>query len=393
MPEIEAIIETDELPIIGAPADAAPVVEPVVEPIVDTPPAPATAAEPAPAPVVEPLPENLETDKDLPFFKKEEEPVVEPVVEPVKEELEDLFSADLFETPAEPVVEEPVVEEEAFVTEFFTEAGDLFGDKKVNTTKELVDLVKNTIENSKTLIAIDTSKYTKEQIALHEHLASEKSINEFVDIAAPYLNFMSNTDDQKVRTYLIHEKGIPENEVQEEVNRLIEADEWDDTVEIINTAILQLKDDAIASRVEQIKNDSLALTTRASTIAQQEQTEMITVLDGMEEFMGIKLPDTFKAQLKSEITSGMLTKKNNNAQTQVKARLYDLVGERIQKQQDAQRQLERDQAYNRGLETGQGILYNKPPRIESPGHMKPNESKDEKAGFRNIDSDAIDTNT
>jgi predicted metalloprotease with PDZ domain len=120
---------------------------------------------------------------------------------------------------------------------------------------------------------------------------------------------------------------------------------------------------------------------------------MISALDEMNDFMGMKLPDSFKAQLKKEITTGQFTQKNNNARTQVKARLYDLVGDKIMSQFQQSLETERELAFNRGLEKGQGTLYNKPPKTNSPGHVKPTDDnyKDEKAGFRGIDADAIDT--
>ncbi len=390
----EGNIDTDDMPII-APVVVEPIVtEPVVAPVV-TP----IVAEPVPAAAPITLPENLETDELILFAPKpaEPEPVVktEPVVEApvaanaVDAPADEIFTTDLF---TEAPVEVPTVTEDKFVTDFFTEAGDVFGEAKATTAKELAALVKTTVAAAKTIVEIDTTKYTAEQLALHTHLQSDKSVTEFADVAAPYLTFLSKSDDDKVRSYLVHEKGFKEADVQDEFDRLVEDDKWDDTVKEINSTIITLKNEAVAERVAKITADSVAISAKNATLTQTEQAAMVTAIDGLNEFMGMQLPDTFKTQLKAEITSGQLTKKNNNAQTQVKARLYDLVGDRIMSGFQKQLETEKESAYNRGLAAGQGSLYNKPPTTDSPGHMKPNEhSNDEKAGFRNIDEDSIQT--
>lgn len=343
------------------------------------------------------IPENLESDEEFAFFKTEEKKEEEVKEKEVKEEVktdEEIFSEKLFEEEAKENAKAEEVKTDPFVTEFLTETKDILGEIEVRSAKELATVVKNAVANATTKTEIDTSRYTSDQIALHEHLSTEKGIIEFADIAKPFIQFFAKNDDEKVESYLIHEKGITDPaKIQEEFERLVETNEWDNTVKTVNTLILDLQQKALQERIDKITEESKTVQSANSTLVIKEQNELLKAIDDTNEFMGIPIPDTFKAKIKKEIADGLFTKKNNNAQTQIKARLYDLVGAQIIDQKNRTLENEKAEAYARGLRKGQGALHNTPPVIDKPGHsIAKDVLKNQLEGFRNIDDDAIDNN-
>lgn len=388
--EPEGIIEADELPVTVPKEEPVKTDEVIPEVIADSPPADVPEIELV-------LPGNIQTDDEIPVLKPEAEKAEEKQ-EPEKPEekadpAEEIFDEKLFEEKAEEKAEEPAIANDTFVAEFLTETKDIFGDVEIKTAKDLAERVKAEIENAKTKVEIDTSKYTAEQLAVFDYLKEENSVTDFADVTKVYVDFLAKTDDEKMEAYLIHEKGMTDpTERREEFDRLVDEDKWDATINQINQTIVNLKNQAIQERVAKLATDRAALTETTNKVVESERKQLETTLDEMTDFMDFPLPATFKQQLKKEIETGLLTKKNNNASTQLKARLFDLVGARILAQHKANLEAEKNAAYERGLLKGQGALHNTPPIIDKPGHQKSKDfDRDEKAGFRNIDSDAIST--
>ena len=120
---------------------------------------------------------------------------------------------------------------------------------------------------------------------------------------------------------------------------------------------------------------------------------MLAIVDRTEKFMGTKLPDNVRNYIKKEISTGKLARENNNAETQVLARLFSLYGSRILKQiQDEAKNASRD-SYNKGLKKEKGKLHNLPPKKQTQDAIeqkKQTEIVDPLAMFANIEEDSID---
>lgn len=356
-------------------------------------------------PIPEVIPDNLESDEDIQFFKPIDAPAIkETVAEAEKNEDgtekkpegilsdDEIFNPEVFKSSENKIeTDQQIVEESnTFVTEFLAETKDIFGDKELKTPKDIAAAIKLAIEESKTKVEIDTSKYTGEQLALFNHLQDEKTLAEFADLAEPYISFLSLSDDEKVKRHLEINKGMKsQKDIDEEVDRLVMDDEYDSVVKEINESVIALKDQQIAEKIGKIKADFETVQSNNSKVIASEVQALLKAADEITEFMGRPLTEEFKIKLKEEISSGTLTKVNNNAQTQVKARLYDLVGGPIYQQLVKKSEIERNEAYERGLSKGQGTLHNTKPIMDKPGHL--NQPDSAPIGFKDIDKDAIST--
>ena len=92
---------------------------------------------------------------------------------------------------------------------------------------------------------------------------------------------------------------------------------------------------------------------------------MTEALDTMDDFLGLSIPDNVKNVLKQEIESGVLTEANNNARTQVKARLFDLFSGKVLDHFEKRLAEERQKSYNAGYAAIDDNLHNRPPRTEA----------------------------
>lgn len=335
---------------------------------------------------IKPTSDVLGDDNELPFKKPNEEPKPEDLVEEEKPE-EDIFKLEEIK-PDEPGTDKPAPEPKFDFLEFGKELGIEVKDNSLESFKEAHT---NALATAKQTVEVDLSKFNEKEKIIIDYLHQGGTLEDFFKPLMAFDNFLSQADDVKVKDWLLNEEGVAQNQLDERLGQIIDEGQFDAYVDKVNTAVNELrtgKYNQVLATVKQT-NDNYQAKVQAGQV--KERTELKQVLDNTKEFMGISIPDNVKDILKREIDTGAFTDKNDNAQTQMKARLFDLFGDKVLSKVNKDWQKKVDDAYNRGVIGQQKRLHSIPPKPdEQPGHnsTRIETDKGKLPDMANVDADA-----
>ena len=359
--------------------------KPIVEtpPVVVDPPKPTDPPKPIdpPKPVV--LNDELEGDEGLPFKKPEDKPTDPPVVEtpPVEE--------NIFEIPEQekPKPTDPPKPEYDFVGF----GKDLGIDITENNKETLKNAVIKKIDEAKTKVEPDLTKYNEQQKLVISWLEDGGTLDEFFNPLKAIDDFNAMPDDEKIIDYLQTEENMTEPEAKKKLGEILDAGTFDEYINKVNTLVGTLRKDRIDSVMAGIKKAQDTRLAQISQAKEKEKTELCKVIDSISEFMGMPVDQKFKDAMKEKVSSGKLVIENNNARTQVLGHYFSLYGDKILAKMAKDAKTAGDAAYNRGVQTARGGLSNTPIKPDltaghSSGGVDPDKSPVE--GLKNIDKDA-----
>ena len=357
-------------------------------PVIETPGTEVKKPEEPIKPIVPPA-EKLGSDAELPF-KKQEEPEKPEVPEggegDKKSEEENPFVLEEEEKkPEEPKPGDvPKID--------FLELGKELGlEVKDNTPDAFKEAHEQAVEAAKQKVEVDLTKFNDKEKIVIDWLHNGGNLEDFFKPLMAFDSFLAQPDDEKVKEWLINEEGVDKAQVDERLNQIIEEGHFDAYVDKVDQTISGLREQKYNQVMQSIKSTNDAYQASVQQTAIKERGELKTVLDQTKEFMGIPIPDNVKDILKREIDGGQFTKKNDNAQTQMKARLFDLFGDKVLAKVNKDWQTKVDEAYNRGVKGMQNRLHNIPVKPEEqPGHggSRTPQEQGKLADMSNIDKDA-----
>lgn len=228
--------------------------------------------------------------------------------------------------------------------------------------------VKKHFEQASEKVEFDLSKYDEETQGIIKFFESGGTRKDLADVTKPYTDYLLKSDEEKVSDYLKNsEKLQTEEEISARIEELIDEGEFDDTVKKINGMIMNRREEIFNEFMKEAEQKTTAIQDKVAEEAEAEKEAMLNVIDDMDDFMGEKLPAKTKAFLREEIKAGLLTKNNNNAQTQVKARLFDLFGQRIMANVEKRLKEASRSGYNSAIEKENGKKFGQAPGANAGG--------------------------
>lgn len=336
-----------------------------------------------------------EAEEEINIFDKEEETTDDK--EEDKEDEEDK-EPDLFDTSK---LETELEKESSIKTSSksidwkkVADAIDLPEDLKINLKEETIDgfkeAVKASIENARQKVAFDMEQFNDDQKEVINYFLNDGSKADLLNPLKEIDDVLLQPSEDKVMEYLIGVDGLNKEAAQEKINDMIENDTLDAKVTSINNELYSLRE----TRYKEIIGSVTDKQKQRTENIIKENKAMSAHIDDMSEFMGMKLPDNVKSYIKKEIETGKLAKANNNAESQIVARLFALYGNQILKQiQEGAKNASRE-SYNKGLEKEKKKIHNIPPKKQAQTAIKQKDNSsgivDPLALFQNIEADSID---
>ena len=267
-------------------------------------------------------------------------------------------------------------------------------DLKINIEDDSLDgfksAVKKSIENAQTKTVFDIEKFEEPQQEVINYFLNGGKKEDLLSPLKEIDDVLVSDPEVKALNYFIGAEDLSEKDAQEKVNELIESDGLDNQIKIINKELYDLRE----SRYQEVIKQNSDTGNQISENKKNETKAMSDYVNNMTEFMGTKLPDNVKTYLKKEIETGKLAEKNNNAESQIIARLFTLYGNQIlKKMQDEAKNASRE-SYNKGLEKEKRKVHNVPPKKQTQTAVEQKKQTDiiePLALFKNFDEDAIET--
>jgi hypothetical protein len=335
----------------------------------------------------------LEGDEDLAFAKdkkqdadKNEEP---------DDKAKDKDEDDVFQyTPEEDTEAEKDLEKPQSV-DWILKAKKIGFEIKSNDPEEFDLGLITHIEAQKQKVEPDVSKYAPEAQELIKLIENGLSMADILNPVKEYNDALAMPDDEKVENYLVYVDKVPQDKVKETISDLYDEGKFKDKLTQVNNVLTQLRENKFKEILTAHQQRFEARAQAIKLQAQNERNEMVKVLNDMTDFMGLPLPVSVKDALKKEIQTGQLTKKNDNATTQIKARLFDLFGTKALAKLSGQLKEANREGFNKGKATELEKLHNEPIQIiDAAGHVKISKKDIENshplAAFRDIEKDAKD---
>jgi len=262
-----------------------------------------------------------------------------------------------------------------------------------NDPDKFISAVKTKIDEAKTKTEVDVSKYGEDSQKVIRHLEQGGTLEELMAPLAKIDKYLGEADDDTLlRDYYMNREKMTEDQADEKISELHENETYEEQVEKVTKLLKDFRQSKFNDILSTSADKAAKREKEISDNRSKELKAMTDVVDKTETFMGIKLTDEVKTYIKKEISTGKLAEKNNNARTQVFARLFELFGEKIiasfQKQvKDASRE-----GFNTGKQKELEKTHNIVPTSRTPAasEQKNRKSEDPLAGFRNIDEDTIE---
>ncbi|MFA6916972.1 MAG: hypothetical protein WC222_11285 [Parachlamydiales bacterium] len=334
-------------------------------------------------------------DEELAFLKekKVEEPAEK---EREKEEEKPVEEKDIFDvTDLEKELEtEKTQKEEAVKYDWKTAAKkNLDIELAENDPDKFFSAVKTKIEESAQKIIPDTSKYSEDARMVVDYLEAGGKFDDLLNPLGELDKYIVDTDpDDMVRDYFTVYEGLKEDEADAKIEELHDDDKFDTKLQEVKKLLFTHRAQKASDIIQASSNKIANQLKEAETRITNERAEMVKVVDGLQDFMGMKLPDKAKDYIKTEISNGKLSERNNNARTQVYARLFEMFGSQIIDQYSKKISEEARKSFNTAKEQELGKLHNIPPKAgaESAQEHRASEDVNPLAAFINIDKDAIE---
>jgi len=345
--------------------------------------------------------DDFEEDK-LPFDEKKDEDKDEKPADDKKDggEDPDKEDDDSDKDPLDVEELEKKLDEEAKVSEVAAKLdwtgiakNELGIDLKANDQSEFLQAVKTKIDEASKKVEVDLTKYPEDAKQVIQFLENDGDINEILNPLAVIDKYVSDTTEEDVVIdYFTEYEGLTKKQAEEKVEELQDSDKFDDQYEKAKKMLLDFRSKRAKDLINASNDKINAKLAETEQKIESEKNEMIKVVDELKDFMGIKVNDKAKAYLKKEISSGKLTLSNNNAKTQVIARMFDLFGSQVIDSINKRIKDSSRDGYNTGKLTEQEKLHNIPKKHagSSVQEQKALSMEDPLAGFRNIDKDAIE---
>jgi hypothetical protein len=235
-----------------------------------------------------------------------------------------------------------------------------------NNKEEFINGIKKRIEDASKKTELDLSSYNPETRSFIEGIEQpDSSLLEMMSPITGLDHYLVNTNPEQIVTdYLIDVEKLNISDARSKVADLISSEEFEDKYKQITNSYNNLKLSMTKDLMTKIQKASDLRKSEMNNNLQKEKNEMIDVVKQTETFLGLKIPETVKANLIAEINSGVLTKENNNARTQVNARLFNLYSQNLKKYYDSKIKEASRKAYNEGATSIKKDLHNVPPSGE-----------------------------
>ena len=266
-------------------------------------------------------------------------------------------------------------------------------DVKENTEEAYLAGVKEKIDSAKKVVEPNLEKYGDEGKQVFDLL--EKGVSLY-DIMLPTKRFddylVKTTEQQMAEDYFMETKKVDREKAKGLVDEAVADGNFDSIVSevksIVNNAKVAAWKESLSKHDEKLK----ALQDEDKATAQKEAAEMVDYLDKLDNFMGYPLPQETKSILKSQILAGVFQEANNSASVQVKARLFDMFGDKILKKLREQQKVDSRKSYNDGQQRIKDDLHNTKPAKPGSGVPagKTNQRSDDDSplgAMRNIDDE------
>ena len=258
-----------------------------------------------------------------------------------------------------------------------------------NTIEAFNKAVQKTVEDARKITAFSMDHFEEDQKEIINYFLNKGTRAELLNPLKEIDDVILQPAEEKVLAYFINAEGLSEAAAQEKLNTLIEEDTLDKKIKSIDVELHGLRE----TRYKEIISKTFDRVNEQTAKIQKEKKEMVDYVEQVDSFMGMKLPDKLKTYIKKEIETGKLSSSNNNAETQINARLFMLYGNQIlAKIKEDIKNSSRD-SYNKGLETEIRKIHNLPPKQQAQPAVKTKVQEgivDPLALFANIDQDAID---
>jgi hypothetical protein len=345
---------------------------------------------------IKPSPEEIpNNDDELTFLKEKEKEKPEEKKEEKKEEIS-VEEKDIFDTTdlEKELETEKSQKQEAVKYDWKLAAKKEFGiELEENDPTKFFSAVKTKIEESTQKVVPDTSKYSEDARLVVDYLEAGGKFEDLLNPLGQLDKYIVETDpDDMVKDYFTVYENMKEDEADAKVEELHDDDKFDTKLQEIKKLLFTHRAQK-ANEIIKASNDKITNQVKQAEIRiTNERVEMAKVVDGLQDFMGMKLPDKAKEYIKTEISNGKLFEKNNNAKTQVYARLFEMFGSQIIDQYSKKIGEEARKSFNTAKEEGLGKLHNIPLRqgAESAQEHRASEETNPLAAFINIDKDAIE---
>lgn len=361
--------------------------------------APESKQEPAKKeePVVEQSPEDaideflFLNDKDPDEEEKEVKPGEEKKEEKKEEESQEIFDLSKLEQDLE---QEKSQKAEAVKYDWKALAKkELDVDLEDNSQDKFISAVKNKISDASQKTVVDTSKYSEDARTIINFLEDGGNLSEILLPVAVIDKYLTNSNKRDlVKDFFITHDKMTEDQANEEMDTLEEDDKFEDKAKEVLKFITESRTRIINKTIQASQEK---INQRKKEIADniiKERSDMITEAKGLKTFLGTELKEDVKQYLVKEIESGKLTEQNNNAKTQVLARLLTLFGDRIIESYSKQLKNVSRESFNTGkqkeLEKTHNILPTQ--KGASAEEQRSTELDDPLAAFRGIDKDSIE---
>lgn len=249
----------------------------------------------------------------------------------------------------------------------FKDAGKKLGlQVESNDEQSFFASVKKAIEDASQKTEVDLSGYNEETQTFIKSIEDPDS--SLVDVISPITSidhYLINTKPEQIVTdWFVDVDKMTLAEAREQITELQVTEDFDDKYKEILGKYNDAKVNLTVKMTEDLKIASEGRKKEGDSIVDTERNSMIDVVKELNDFVGIKIPESTKTRLIGEINSGVLTRENNNAATQVKARLFDLFSKNVTKFYEERIKEEKRKSYNEGSRNIKGGLHNTTPEGE-----------------------------
>ena len=322
-------------------------------------------------------PEDLFSQADKGDVKPEAEAKTEEPTEPSEEPATDIPSTEEKEEESTEFTADNILdpdtlrvktEEEGINYEDIAKELEIQIDETGIKTKDaLVSALQKKLESNKQKVEFNLEKFDPYEQKVIKFIAEhEGDLESLIRPAAQIDDFLRQSPEEKL-TEIYTNQGKTPAQVADVIEDLQTRGELDNEIKKIDAYFIEQRNQVIDTAIKDAGDRAEVLRQKNELLTQAEKSSLKEQVGKINEFMGVKLTDKWKAHLLSEIESGKLQSANNIAEAQLNARLFTLLGSEILKTMELKVKDANREGYNNADKKASAERHQVPPKNISTG--------------------------